>query len=336
MEALFVAGDIGGKFENNTSQYRIYGPAKYLERAGHSIALATGHGASRPHEELGTLVEVDPFDYGQVRETVLFERNIFPERVDLLRAAGAKRIIVTFDDHYGLLPASSRSKPFWERNYARFLRALHMVDLVIVPNMRLVKFFGAYAKKIEYLPNYLDPELWPEPKPDRAKIVGWGGSAQHQETWSNNNLQIAIRNFLKDHPDWRFRCYGLVPADWMRRHGQIEIRPFVPFLDWPGEVNEFEIGLAPLYGEYDRHRSNLKVLEYQRLGIPWLASHETPYVNPVRFSGGVLVRNAWLDELYALAGNPNRRRSLGDLGLAESDGYLMSGHTADYERVLWG
>jgi len=336
MEALFVSGDIGGARENNTSQYRIFGPAKYLERAGHTIVHGNMAGRSRDHFEVG-VVQIDALDWSLVRDVVLFERNITPERVDKLRAAGAKRIIVTFDDHYGLLPPYMASREYWKQNYKGFLRALGMVDEVVVPNVRLVNYFSAYARKITYLPNYLDPERWPEPATHREKIIGWGGSLGHVESWRNNNLQIAVRTFLKDHSDWRFRCFGpALPAEWMKRSSQIEHSTWVPFDEWPSRVNDFMIGLAPLSGEYDSYRSNLKLLEYQRLAIPWVASFDTPYSRPMRLSGGHLTRNSWLDELYALAASEDLRNSLAQAGRAESEQYLMSGHVADYETLLWG
>lgn len=336
MEALFVSGDIGNAKENNTSQYRIHGPAKYLIAAGHNIVFGNMPGSAVQYNGLSGTIETNQLDWSLVRDTVLFERNISPERVELLRLNGAKRIIVTFDDNYGLLPPYMASYDFWQRNYKPFLKALGMVDLVIVPSMRLLSYFETYCRKIKYIPNYLDPERWPTPKIEREKIIGWGGSMGHIESWRNNNLQIAIRNFLREHPDWKFRTYGPPPSDWMGQHGQIEIRGWVRFDDWPMHVNEFSIGLAPLQGQYDQCRSNLKLLEYQRLGIPWLATEDSPYKNPVRLRGGKLVKRNWLDALYDFVDDQDGRQQLGGIGLQESEDWLMNKHVADYEEILWG
>lgn len=335
MEALFVSGDQGNARENNTSQYRIHGPAKYLIGAGHDITFGNMPGSAIQHIDTAAIVETNQLDWSLTREVVLFERNISPERVDLLRLNGAKRIIVTFDDHYGLIPPYLGSYPFWQRNYKPFLRALGMVDLVIVPNVRLVSYFQSYCRKIKYVPNYLDRDRWPQPKQDREKIIGWGGSLGHIESWRNNNLQIALRTFLRDHPDWKFRHYGPPLADWMNQHGQVEDKGWVTFDTWADCANEFSIGLAPLQGQYDQCRSNLKLLEYQRLGIPWAASQDVPYTMPKRLSGGKLVTRNWLETLLELTENDELYRNLGQAGYNESEAWLMEKHVTDYEQLLW-
>lgn len=336
MEALFVSGDHGNGRENNTSQYRIHGPAKYLAKAGHTILFGNMPGQMARHTDIPKNVEVDALDYSQVREVVLFERNITPERVELLRLAGAKRIIVTFDDHYGWLPPYMASSSYWENNYSKFLKALGMVDLVVVPSIKLVSQFSGYAKKIQYLPNYLDPERWPDPSLNPENILGWGGSLGHVESWRDARLNASLREFLKLHPDWVFRYFGVSRPDWMLNHPQVQLNSWVPFDEWPNQVNQFKLGIAPLHGDYDTCRSNLKLLEYQRLGIPWVATKDIPYNRPVVLKGGRLTKNSWLDELHELASNTELYRELSTAGRSESEAYLMSDHISEYEQILWG
>jgi len=335
LEALFVFGDNQDNRENNTSQYRIFTPAKYLERQGHTIHIQAMPGRARKTAEHG-IVETDDMDWGAVKETVLYERNLFPERVEKLRLMGAKRIVLTFDDHYGIIPPYLLSYDFWKRNYQRFLKALGMVDLVVVPNMRLVSEFQKYCRKIIYLPNYLDPEIFPAPKADRELIIGWGGSAAHIESWRNNHFVRALINVLNRHPDWKLRTYGVPLPAGISRHPQVEQRGWVTFAAWPHETNEFTIGLAPLNGDYDNCRSNLKLLEYNQLGIPWLASEQTPYTRPRKLAGGLLVgRNRWETALEDMVSSAEMRAELSQQGLEESYNWAMDRHTADYERILW-
>ena len=89
MEALFLFADLPQ--ELNTSIYRIKIPAKYLQKAGHTISVK----------------HISELDLAEVPEVVLVERILTEEIVELLRLAGVKRLLVTFDDHYGLIPKDS-------------------------------------------------------------------------------------------------------------------------------------------------------------------------------------------------------------------------------------
>jgi hypothetical protein len=69
------------------------------------------------------------------------------------------------------------------------------------------------------------------------------------------------------------------------------------FETWPKTVGTFDIGVAPLSGEYDRRRSLLKTLEFATAGIPWVATDEAPYKES---EGGLRIPNkssAWYGAL---------------------------------------
>jgi glycosyltransferase involved in cell wall biosynthesis len=53
---------------------------------------------------------------------------------------------------------------------------------------------------------------------------------------------------------------------------QVTWRPWVPFAEWPGLLASFDIGIAPLYGDYDQRRCWTQALEYMIQRIPWVAS----------------------------------------------------------------
>jgi glycosyltransferase involved in cell wall biosynthesis len=69
--------------------------------------------------------------------------------------------------------------------------------------------------------------------------------------------------------------------------------PFVPFEDYPGLINNFDIGLAPLCGSYDSRRSWLKPLEYMTMKIPWIGSDNIAYRELLEY--GCLVKNEPLE-----------------------------------------
>jgi hypothetical protein len=81
------------------------------------------------------------------------------------------------------------------------------------------------------------------------------------------------------------------------------------------EAIDFDIGLAPLApGTFNHFKSELKLLEYSGLGIPWIASDAPPYRQLCEQWGwgGRLCRepHQWIDQLQALL-NPGLRLAEG-------------------------
>ena len=71
--------------------------------------------------------------------------------------------------------------------------------------------------------------------------------------------------------------------------GQVIWQPWTPYTHWPPLLATFDIGIAPLFGEYDQRRSWTQVLEYMLQRIPWVASAGSAYQDLAQF--GWLVHN---------------------------------------------
>jgi len=337
MEALFLYADLPQ--ELNTSKYRIQIPAKYLQKAGHTIQVN----------------HISELDLSEVPEVVLVERVITPEFIELLRLAGVKRILATFDDHYGLIPNDSpMSYQYWKgkklsgpKGIDEFKQALGMVDKALVPSQLLIRDFSFSAKgRMAYFPNFYDPEVWLDVKPAIEKptgslVVGWGGSRQHGASWRQSRLAEGLSQVKK--------VYGEKVQVWVYARAADDVLekaklsflsyPWVNFEEWPRHVAGFDIGLLPLAGEYDRRRSNLKATEYGLVGIPWTGNIE--YNDPYQdCKGGLFTSDnprAWQAALTKLIEDEDLRKSLGCLGHTWAKDYDMSLSTnLDlYQKVLW-
>jgi hypothetical protein len=334
MKALFLFADVPGREAANSSAVRVLMPGKYLARAGHGIEISF----------------FGDTDWANVPPVVMLERVITPELVEKLRMAGAGRIVCTFDDNYGMMPAMSPSRFYWhgveddwDKSFKAFQKALSLVDLSIVPNRLLISDFSVSARgRIRYIPNYLDPELWeglPERHNDKV-VIGWGGSLQHNETWRRSKLLPALKVVAKEYGDKVEIVSCGVTADEFFEFYDIPFRrqPWTKFDAWPRVVGSFDIGLAPLIGKYDERRSNLKLLEYGAARVPYVASYLGDYVTDGS-PGGVFAESntveAWLNALRPLIEDEGARRYLGNLGWDWAQGYLMPDHVKDYEAVLW-
>jgi len=329
--------------DENTSHYRALIPAKYLERAGHVINLQVG--GTITNLALGPEFVREKIEYGLTTETVLLERVSGPDRITKLRLDGAKRIVLTFDDNYGLVPKNSPSYRYWhgEGNYPKFLKALGMVDLVIVPSKTLCNDFRKYCKEIKYVPNYLDREEWgllPRVRGPQ-KVIGWGGTMEHSLSWKGSPVSRALVKIYKEYGDRvKFLFVGKV-ADAYLGDMCFESVEFVPIERWPKLVNTFDIGLAPLAGEYDRRRSCLKAVEYATLGIPYVCSFLDPYTQAHNISGGVMVGDRrsgeyWYAALSRMIEEPSYYDCLSRDGKAWGETFFMDKHIPEYEEILWG
>lgn len=332
MRAAMVFADIpddaGRLVTGNTSFYRIGIPAKYLSRRKHEIVMCY----------------VDDLDFSNVPEVVLVERNLSTRYVDQLKMAGVKRIVVTFDDHYGLIRPTQAAYEYWKLRWADFKLALTMCNLACVPSNQLVNDFSSYCK-MEYLPNYLDPEIWmtPEvaiPNPERKIIIGWGGSTGHLESWRDSGILEGIEAVQHTYPSVLLRVYtgGGEIEDMLYAHNiRFERMPWVKFKNWPAHVRSMDIGLAPLAGPYDQRRSNLKVLEFALSKVPFVCSKEPPYDHTV---GSYYARNArdWAYALSRIIEQLISGKTPDDLEASQqwALGYMIDKHIDQYERILWG
>lgn len=347
MEATFIHSDVLGSPTLLTALYRIFLPAQALSAAGHTIHLMQG-GKQLP---LGpNREEADNIDYAQVTETVLLEREAAPDTIRKLRLAGAKRIVLTFDDNYGLTPEWAPHYSYWlgpPAHYKKFLKALGQVDLAIVAGEGLVAQFADDVRDIRLVPNYL-PSPWVDPEIsfDRQLPAGkahlvWGGTLEHRGTWEGSPVPKALRAARTELPGLiEFDFINHVADRYLEAAGLMSYQPheWVGAKAWPKYLSQFHIGLAPLRGEYDQGRSSLKVLEYASLGLPWLASEGSPYWDA---EGGILIPSdrregeRWTAAIRTLVTDPILYADLSARGRAWAAGYQMNRNVGVYEEALW-
>jgi hypothetical protein len=321
-QALFLYAD--REEESNTSYFRIAIPAKYLNKKGDEITVASIRG----------------FSYQNLPKVVLVERLIFPELVHKLRRGGVEKVFATFDDAYHIMPEHAGTKSYWSAERLDMFRAgLRECDGVMVPNHLLMDDFGKGVKMI-FVPNYLDDDAWPAIElPDREVVViGWGGSLGHARTWEKSNLLpalIALREKYGDKVMYNF--VGRIPPAIADSGLPASFGTWTPFEGWSNVVRSWRIGLAPLAGAYDRRRSTLKIEEYGAAGIPMVASDEGEYALS-KPEGCFLVKdrvNDWVDALSKLIEDDNRRTTMGRMSRAWGERYLMGSNTEVYDDVLF-
>jgi glycosyltransferase involved in cell wall biosynthesis len=235
--------------------------------------------------------------------------------------AQGKPVLIDFDDAYDLIPPTNISHRFWQQNLVtmvdgmtqkveppvldQFKMALAASDGFITPSRQLCKDWAQYAPAF-YIPNFVElPRYQRAVRKNHSELViGWGGSMSHVQSFRDSGVAAALKRITAAYPEVVVEIhtaekatYDLIPVKEPRKRHV----GWVPADAWPNELAKFDIGLAPLHGQYDGRRSWIKVLEYSIMGIPWVASAGLTYDEYKDY--GLLVSNsprAWERALIEL------------------------------------
>lgn len=282
-------------------------------------------------------------------DVVVVERSTFAVTelaVETWRARG-KRVLLRFDDAYGVMPKASHTYGVWHTirirgltGYERFLATLPLFDGYSTPSKLLTEDLLAFHPNGVYIPNRPDLLHFPQPKPlrlpKRLNVV-WGGSMPHRQSWVGSEAADGVNDALRAWPD-DFRLLLLCNPPWFPELFKVPYIsfPWVPIQEYRQRLKAMaHIGLAPLHGEYDMRRSWIKPLVYALLGIPWIASDAPPYQG---CQGGFLVgddRAAWQHALEKIV-DPLVYGLLRKAGLQWAWGEGIADHIEEWTNWLGG
>lgn len=341
MQASFYYAD--DERDYNSSYYRMLLPGQVLQAAGHDIVY--GSALFHSHQDGSNIV--DHIDYSTVRETVLLERMVTRERLRMLRLAGAKRIVLTFDDNYSAIPPQTHAYEYWVKRgmHTELLRCLSLVDQVIVASEYLAKVYQPYCNtEIRVINNYLDWNKWQPAWVKRLErrlaggplTIGWGGTRLHRNSWNPSPLPAVLRQAqLQYGQQVRFLFYNHVADIVLAATGlEFEARPLQTLDGWPLAVADLDIGLVPLRGKYDAGRSHLKALEYAMLGIPWIGDNQPPLD---KAAGGWKVpgNHDWGLALSEMIESRDSYEAYAELGMEWARQWRAEACQVPYEEALW-
>lgn len=304
MRIVYVYAD--SEEEWNSSEWRCAIPCRAINRAGrHQAALLGIESFGRNTQEAQEIcAEAD---------VIVVERNLFGPVLSAIQywKARDKVLIADFDDAYSCMHPSNLNYRFWSEGVQRetgvkiqpppltqFKWGLRLVHAATVPSRRLADDWRTYTE-VYHLPNYIDLSRYQNSQSQEHEgvIIGWGGSMSHYQSFMDSGLPKALQRVCKARPQVKVMICGndgRLARDLGIAQEQLIIQPWVRYQDWPSVLARFDIGLAPLAGEYDERRSWIKVLEYLVMKIPWVASEGAPYQEFRDF--GWLVKNtssAW-------------------------------------------
>lgn len=320
MNITYVYADSPAEW--NSAEWRIAVPARAFNR--------------RPKRYRATLVHMDDFAnrtavarYAcESADVLVLQRNIFPNTwpaIDYWKARG-KTVIVDVDDGYAQMTPDNVAYQFWFKGLIHTDKGpqnLEPVPVAMYPECvghthgvscaapALVRDWEALGHKARLVPNYADLSIYEGVKRTRGNDgefwVAWGGSMSHLASFTESGILYAIARVFTRRPRARLviagadqRVFDAIPL----RASQKIMLGWVPHNEWPRNMANFDVALAPLVGEYDKRRSWIKPLEYSLMRLPWIASDNTAYDGLGDY--GRLIQNspdAWADALADVIDN---------------------------------
>ena len=282
-------------------------PAAELARRGHKTKVLP----------IYELVNVPAADF----DIVVFQRPVYPlaNLIAVAKENGAK-IIVDLDDDFLGIPETHPGRQQYAGPEAihNLMLALGSCDALVVSTEEMRKRYGGKTvKRTVVIPNGWDATnmLWKARLPHDTINIGWCGSLTHRED------QELIRNPLLRLARERADVRIVIGADeafyksFKLPESQKVFIPGVTYPDYPAMLAWFDILLAPLKDtEFNRAKSDIKLVEAGARGIPWVASPLPMYCGWM--VGGMFARleAEWYGVLKRLLDNPELRADLGKEG----------------------
>lgn len=287
--------------------YRIWQPAKYLEKLGWEVA--------RTKDSIETL-PIDGEDgwegLGRGTDIIVAQRPEAVENVALFMAMrdhfGAPFVYEIDDNIYDVAESSTAYK-YWYPGSPRIAIVETLIknaDAVTVTTEALRDAYSHLNDTIYVLPNCQDPEFWKfkKSKPNKNFTIGWAGSSTHYDDLKS--IWRPMKKFLRNHRDVRFKVVG-AKCDFLVDHPQVDISTewshISKYPQYLADLN-FDVGVVPVVSRpFNLGKSNIKWQEYTMVGVPTIASDLGEYKEIKNGTTGFLAKdditwNHYLEKLY--------------------------------------
>jgi glycosyltransferase involved in cell wall biosynthesis len=209
-----------------------------------------------------------------------------------------KKVVVDFDQAINLLTPDIPSHSFWmhgsplegiaqTRGMAQsqfeslpleqFKWGLGLIDAAIVSSMRLVVDWSAFTNVYE-IPDYLNIDQYPAFKQAHEKIwVGLANGAR-MTTIRNSGLLTALENICRRRPDVQVVLSDVADQAILDIHpSQLLLRSSCRLDEWADILLKLDIGLVPIFGDYDLRLGSINLLEFMISKTPWIASDQPSF-----------------------------------------------------------
>jgi glycosyltransferase involved in cell wall biosynthesis len=191
-------------------------------------------------------------------------------------------------------------------------------DLLTVSTRELAKRFDFFNRNIQVIPNgwSADNPYWKRFYPHDGVHIGWAGTITHREDFKL--CLSALLEVTRRYPEAKIFIGGDVEIYQMLKQVPEKQKFFLPMMtyeDYPHMLGFFDILIAPLIDdEFNRAKSDIKLVDAGAKGIPWVASSIEFYREWK--DGGYIAgyKDDWIQALSHLVRMPGHREDVGEWG----------------------
>jgi hypothetical protein len=259
-------------------EFRTRSPLNFLAREGLVEVCYLPN-----HENIYSPWVPSKYDVIRANPDVLYLNNTLQDEhyslIEWIRAETEIKVIFSLDDLIISLPKKNDAKRFLHKDIRhRLRRTLALCDRLIVSTQPLADAFSTYCKDVVVIPNSMDIDRWStvtcETNAVRSKIrIGWAGGELHR---GDLDMIVEVVKETSQQYDWVFM--GMCP-DELKPYIH-EYHSFVSLDEYPEKMAslDLDLAIAPLeVNEFNRAKSNLRLLEYGMLGWAVICTDIYPY-----------------------------------------------------------
>ena len=247
---------------------------------------------------------------------------------------GAK-VVLEFDDYLPNIPTRSIYRKKVSQGWTKQMRrAIEQVDWLVVSTPVLAQEYAEFHGDIRVALNGLPPDWWGalqgSRRMGRKMRVGWAGGISH--TGDLAEIRSVVKD-LQDEVEWVFM--GMKPDD-----VACEFHPGVLIDQYPAKLAALNLDLAvvPLeLNQFNRSKSNLRLLELGACGVPVICTNIEPYRGDLPVTR---VRNRhqdWVQAIRDHLSDPDASARQGDaLREAVRRDWMLEGEFLDQWARAWG
>lgn len=231
------------------------------------------------------------------------------------------KICVDLDDYWELDEHHILYKEYQVTNFAaKQIEQIKDADVVLVTHSRLAEEVAVYNKNVHVCPNAIprQGQFDIEREPYYLTRLFWQGSDTHKADINllrtpidklsgiANKIKMVMGGYAEDHEEW----YQMVMDYTAQTKHQYKLIPYAPITSYYEAYKEADICLIPLINSrFNRHKSNLKILEAANLGLPVIVSEVHPYLDlPVLYCRGT---SDWIKHITRLVSSRKRQKEAG-------------------------
>lgn len=241
------------------------------------------------------------------------------KQIKRYRESTGAKVALEFDDYMPNIPVQSIYRKLIPQSVIKKMRrAIEQVDWLVVSTPALADEYADYHSDIRIAQNGLYPPWWQDLRAERRAgkkmRIGWAGGSSH-----DGDLAV-IRALVKDMEndvEWVFM--GMQPKDI-----RCEFHPGVPIEQYPQKLASLNLDLAvvPLeLNQFNRSKSNLRLLELGACGVPVICTDIEPYRCGLPVT---IVRNRYQDWMEAVRSHLAEPEALARQGDALREAVLRS------------